>query len=208
MSNATAAARKNPLEDLAFAGAIVFASASSVTSEPKITNAYGLEWPEINLTRSDAAIGLEGVRTEFEIERVTASVPIVTAVAKTSQAAVPAWKAETYASINSLASLSLGWDGSQNAVASRDAVRLALSIIREWPSALPNPEVDVLSDGTIVLEVFDEGGMAVASVEARADGSTAYVVARGTDIVLSKCEVVSSPSGIGSVLGTIRDNID
>lgn len=208
MNNATAVSRRHPFEDLAFAGAVVVATASSVTAEPKLSPSRETGRLEFNPTRSDATVGLEGVQAEFKIERVTASVPFATEVAKPSQAPVPEWKTDAYMAIDALAALSSDWDSAENVAASDTAVRLARSIIREWPSALPNPEVDLLSDGNIVLEVFDENGMAMASVEARADGSTAYVVAKGTDIILSQKESDSSPVRIGAVLGTIRDEID
>ena len=204
MNNATAVSDVHPLEGPGRERDLVSETASGIPAGYRSSESGDVVPKGMNPTGSNANVGLEGFGSMFRVGGFTAS---CAGFAGMPRARGPGWREDAYEAVGGLAAFPDGWDGPGSAAASHEAVRVARVMIREWPNDLPHPELDLLPDGSLVFEIFDDRGFAVASIESRADGSVAYVVANGTEILASAQETDGSRVGIAGVLGTIRDRV-
>lgn len=57
------------------------------------------------------------------------------------------------------------WEEEGSLGPSRDIVEDALVVLQNWPSSTPIPEPELVSDGTVSLEIYDEDGFTLGGVE-------------------------------------------
>ena len=207
MHNATAASDANTYMNFARESKFYNGTASRYLSYPRPIESNSEHLTETNPTRSNPNVGLEGFGPSVVVLNFTASNTSFTDFARASQVPMPGWKEKAKAAIEELAGFPDGWDGPDSLATSKEAMQVAKAMIEAWPNDLIEPELDILFDGSLVFEVFDDRGFALASIETKADGSIAYVVASGTKILASTRETDLSSLGIARVFKNILNSV-
>lgn len=114
------------------------------------------------------------------------------------------WRDALIKEISELSDLPANWDGEDSVVPSDEVIEDALVIAQDWPNDLPAPEPTPTIDGNIVLEMYDDDGFAIGSIEVMAGGDVHYAVVDRTTLKLSRSVRTGSQLGLLEMFKEMR----